>query len=110
MTPLLAKSLVLADAAANKCAPGLPANFCHHHAETGCVAGNGFFCAGWAVDNFDRYVDPFFRQLEIAVISVAIGFAIALGLPLLSHRHRFLAPPLLGITGILYTVPSVAFF
>jgi osmoprotectant transport system permease protein len=109
MSGLVANSLAVTDAA-NKCAPGLPANFCHHHAETGCVAGNGFFCAGWAVDNFDRYVDPFFRQLEIAVISVAIGFAIALGLALLSHRRRFLTPPLLGLTGILYTIPSVAFF
>jgi osmoprotectant transport system permease protein len=110
MTPLLAKSILVADAAANKCAPGLPAGFCHHHAETGCVAGNGPFCFAWAVDNFDRYVDPFFRQLEIAVVSVAIGFAIALALALLSHRRRFLVPPLLGFTGILYTIPSLAFF
>ena len=110
MTPLVAKSILVADAAANKCAPGLPAGFCHHHAETGCVAGNGLFCFGWAADNFDRYVDPFFRQLEIAVISVAIGFTIALGLALLSHRRRFLVPPLIGVTGILYTVPSIAFF
>jgi osmoprotectant transport system permease protein len=110
MTGVLAvKAPLLADAA-NKCAPGLPAGFCHEHKETGCVAGNGLFCAGWAVDNFDRYVDPFFRQLEIAVISVAIGFVIALGLAMLSHRRRFLIPPLLGVTGVLYTVPSIAFF
>jgi osmoprotectant transport system permease protein len=109
MTTLAVNTLAAADAA-NKCAPGLPAGFCHEHAETGCVAGNGLFCFGWATDNFDRYVDPFFRQLEIAVISVAIGFVIALGLALLSHRRRFLVPPLLGLTGILYTIPSIAFF
>jgi osmoprotectant transport system permease protein len=108
MLSLAAKAPVLA--AGNGCAPGLPAGFCHHHAETGCVAGNGLFCAGWAVDNFNRYVDPFFRQLEIVVISVAVGFAIALALALLSHRHRFLVPPVLGLTGVLYTVPSIAFF
>ncbi len=110
MTGMLAVKAPLIADAANKCAPGLPAGFCHEHKETGCVAGNGLFCAGWAVDNFDRYVDPFFRQLEIAVISVAIGFVIALGLALLSHRRRFLIPPLLGVTGVLYTVPSIAFF
>jgi osmoprotectant transport system permease protein len=109
MTTLAVNTLAAADAA-NKCAPGLPPGFCHEHAETGCVAGNGLFCFGWATDNFDRYVDPFFRQLEIAVISVAIGFVIALGLALLSHRRRFLVPPLLGLTGILYTIPSIAFF
>jgi osmoprotectant transport system permease protein len=109
MIVLAAKVPVLADAA-NRCAPGLPAGFCHHHAETGCVAGNGLFCFGWAVDNFDRYVDPFFRQLEIVAISVAAGFAIAMALAVLSHRRRFLIPPLLGLTGVLYTVPSIAFF
>jgi osmoprotectant transport system permease protein len=105
----LAANPVLADTA-NRCAPGLPETFCHKHEVTGCVGGNGLFCFDWAVDNFDRYVDPFFRQLEIAVISVAIGFAIALGLAVVSHRRRFLIPPLIGFTGVLYTVPSIAFF
>ena len=59
----------LADAA-GKCAPGLPSSFCHHHSLSGCVGGNGFFCFGWAADNFDRYVNPFFRHLEIVAISV----------------------------------------
>ena len=109
MTPLAIHTLAAADAA-NKCAPGLPASFCQEHETTGCVAGNGLFCFGWAADNIDRYVDPFFRQLEIAVISVAIGFAIALGLALLSHRRRYLIPPMIGVTGVLYTIPSIAFF
>ncbi len=109
MTTLAANALAAADAA-NRCAPGLPASFCHQHSETGCVATNGFFCAGWAVDNFDRYVGPFLRHLEIAVVSVALGFVIALALALISHRRRFLIPPLIGLTGILYTIPSIAFF
>jgi osmoprotectant transport system permease protein len=109
MVGLDAKAPTVA-AAGNGCAPGLPEGFCHRHEETGCVASNGLFCADWAVDNIDRYVDPFLRQLEIVVISVTVGFAIALALALLSHRHRVLAPPLLGFTGVLYTVPSIAFF
>jgi osmoprotectant transport system permease protein len=106
---LAAKGLLVADAA-NKCAPGLPASFCHHHETTGCVGGNGLFCGGWAIDNFDRYVGPFFRHLEIVTISVAAGFVIALALALYSHRHRALIPPVLGATGVLYTIPSIAFF
>jgi osmoprotectant transport system permease protein len=109
MTALGVKGLLVADAA-NKCAPGLPASFCHHHETTGCVGGNGLFCAGWAVDNFDRYVGPFFRHLEIVAISVVVGFSIALALALYSHRHRVLITPVLGATGVLYTIPSIAFF
>jgi osmoprotectant transport system permease protein len=109
MSVLAAHSVLAADTA-NKCAPGLPASFCHHHDITGCVGGNGLFCFGWAADNFDRYVGPFFRHLEIVAISVVAGFAIALALALFSHRHRALIPPVLGGTGVLYTIPSVAFF
>src|SRR5215203_4985684 len=109
MTALAAKGLLVADSA-NKCAPGLPESFCHPHEVTGCVGGNGLFCFDWAADNFDRYVGPFFRHLEIVAISVVAGFAIALALAVLSHRHRALVPPVLGATGVLYTIPSVAFF
>jgi osmoprotectant transport system permease protein len=110
MTAALAAKATVLVAAANGCAPGLPASFCHHHAETSCVARNRFFCASWAVDNVDRYTGPFFKHLLIVAISVAVGFTIALGLALLSHRHRWLVPPLTGFTGVLYTVPSIAFF
>jgi osmoprotectant transport system permease protein len=43
-------------------------------------------------------------------VSVGLGFVIALGLALLSHRRRWLVPPITGLTGVLYTVPSIAFF
>jgi osmoprotectant transport system permease protein len=109
MLALAVKAPVLA-AGGDACAPGLPASFCHQHEQTSCVARNGLFCAGWAADNLDRYMDPFFKQAELVVISVSIGFALAFALALLSHRNRWLVPPFLGITGMLYTIPSIAFF
>ena len=82
----------------------------HQRSGKGCVQENGLFCFGWAVDNIDRYVDPAIQQAFLVVVSVGFGFAIAFGLALLSHRQRWLQPPLLGATGVLYTVPSLAFF
>jgi osmoprotectant transport system permease protein len=41
---------------------------------------------------------------------VAIGFAIAMAMAILSHRRRWLVPPLIGATGVIYTIPSIAFF
>jgi osmoprotectant transport system permease protein len=41
---------------------------------------------------------------------VAIGFAIAFALALLAHRRRWLVAPIVQITGILYTLPSLAVF
>ena len=74
-----------------------------------CVADNGF-CPAWIADNWERYRGPFFEHLELTLISVAIGFVIAFALAIVAHRRRWLIPPVTQITGILYTLPSVALF
>jgi osmoprotectant transport system permease protein len=74
-----------------------------------CVANNGI-CPQWIADNFDRYTEPFVQHLYLTVVSVAIGFAISFGLALLAHRRRWLVGPIVQVTGILYTIPSVALF
>ncbi|HET7418726.1 MAG TPA: ABC transporter permease [Solirubrobacterales bacterium] len=68
------------------------------------------FCWDWAKENLDRYGTPTQQHLEIVLISVLVGFAIAFALALLAHRTRWLQPPLLTATGVLYTIPSIAFF
>ena len=42
--------------------------------------------------------------------SVVIAMLIAFPLALLAFRYRWLVTPLLGATGILYTIPSLALF
>jgi osmoprotectant transport system permease protein len=68
------------------------------------------FCFDWAKENIDRYGTPTVQHLELVAISVVLGFLIAFSLSLLAHRHRWLQPPLLAGTGVLYTIPSIAFF
>jgi osmoprotectant transport system permease protein len=68
------------------------------------------FCFDWARENIDRYGTPTVQHLEIVVLSVLLGFVIAFALALFAHRRRWLGPPLLAATGVLYTIPSVAFF
>lgn len=76
-----------------------------------CISENGTFCASWAIDNFsDRYLGPTLEHIVLVAISVVAGFAIAMALAVLSHRRRWLIPPLNVTTGILYTIPSIAFF
>jgi osmoprotectant transport system permease protein len=74
-----------------------------------CVADNGV-CPDWIADNIDRYVEPFWQHVYLTLVSLAIGFAIAFALALLAHRRRWLIPPIIQVTGILYTLPSVAVF
>ena len=68
------------------------------------------FCWDWAKENLDRYGAPTLQHLEIVLLSVVIGFVVAFGLALLAHRRRPLQSPLLAVTGLLYTIPSIAFF
>jgi osmoprotectant transport system permease protein len=68
------------------------------------------FCFDWARHNIDRYGTPTLQHLELVVLSVVLGFAIAFVLALLAHRRAWLQPPLLATTGVLYTIPSLAFF
>jgi osmoprotectant transport system permease protein len=77
---------------------------------TSCVAKNDTVCFDWAVDNIDRFVTPTLKHLLLVGASVTAGFAIALGLAVLSHRRRWLIPPFVGITGAIYTIPSIALF
>jgi osmoprotectant transport system permease protein len=77
--------------------------------EDACVADNGI-CPRWAFDNFDRYVDPFFQHLVLVVVSVTIGFVISFALAVMAYRRRWLVGPLTQVTGVLYTIPSLAAF
>ena len=68
------------------------------------------FCFDWARENIDRFGTPTLQHLELVLFSVVLGFAVAFALSLLAHRTAWLRPPLLAGTGVLYTIPSIAFF
>jgi osmoprotectant transport system permease protein len=80
-----------------------------HERTSSCVSDNGF-CPSWIRDHFGDYLAPLARHIELVGASVACGFAIAFALGLLAHRRRWLAGPVVGITGILYTIPSAALY
>lgn len=75
-----------------------------------CVSENGTFCFDWAADNFDRYTTPLIEHLLLVLVPVALGFLIAFAMAILSRRQRWLVTPFIGFTGVLYTIPSLAFF
>jgi osmoprotectant transport system permease protein len=75
-----------------------------------CQATDKLFCFDWAKENIGSYGTPTVQHVELVVFSVLAGLAIAFVLALLAHRKRWLRGPLLGATGVLYTVPSLAFF
>lgn len=62
----------------------------------------------YIIDNPDIVRELLLRHLQITAIALAIAMAIALPLGLLVNRYRWLAVPVVGALGILYTIPSLA--
>lgn len=50
------------------------------------------------------------QHVVLALLPVLIGLAFALPVGYLAHRYRWLYPPLLTISSVLYAVPSLALF
>jgi osmoprotectant transport system permease protein len=76
-----------------------------------CAVHNHLFCTGWLKANWGPILWPALRQhVLLTAIAVAIGFAIAMTLALLAHRHRWIERPTLLVTTFLYTIPSLALF
>jgi osmoprotectant transport system permease protein len=64
----------------------------------------------WVGDHTDDIRQLFVEHVKLTAIAVGIGFAIALALALLSYKWRWLYPPLAGLCGVLYSIPSLALF
>ena len=81
----------------------------HHRTGKSCIAENGF-CPNWIADNFNRYVDPFWEHVFLTLVSVVIGFVLAFALALIAHKYKRLTGPFIGLSEVLYTIPSIAAF
>ena len=76
-----------------------------------CVTGAHAFCWGWVKEHWGDTLGPaLWQHLELTVIAVVIGFAIAFPLALLAHRYRRLEQPLGALSALIYTIPSLALF
>jgi osmoprotectant transport system permease protein len=64
----------------------------------------------WIADHLDDIAFRTVQHLWLAAIAVAAGFVIAFGLSLLVVRFRRLYGPVTGVSGVLYTIPSLAMF
>ena len=64
----------------------------------------------WIGDHLDEIWARTLEHLQLTGLTLLIGFAISFPLALPAHRHRRLYPPITWVTGILYTIPSLALF
>jgi osmoprotectant transport system permease protein len=64
----------------------------------------------WITGHRSRILHLLLQHVQLTVIAVAIGFVISFPLAVYAHRHRAAYLPVTWITGLLYTIPSLALF
>jgi osmoprotectant transport system permease protein len=73
-------------------------------------APNPWFDPSYVTENWDTILAYTGEHVRLTVLAVVIGAAIALPLALLARRSRYLAAPVLGLSTVVYTIPSLALF
>jgi osmoprotectant transport system permease protein len=69
-----------------------------------------FIRVDWIVSNLDEIGQRLGEHVLMVVASVAIGFIISFGLALLARRFPRAYGTILGVTGLIYAIPSLALF
>ncbi len=64
----------------------------------------------WISRNLGEIADRTWEHLSLTAVSVALGLVISLGLSAIVLRRRWTYTPITWVTGLLYTIPSLALF
>ncbi|MFJ9848787.1 ABC transporter permease [Streptomyces sp. NPDC101150] len=75
-----------------------------------CLTANDWICGEYVRTRSQELLDATLQHIGITAVSVLIGLLIAFPLALIARRSRAAAGPVLGLTTVLYTVPSLAMF
>jgi osmoprotectant transport system permease protein len=71
---------------------------------------NSWFCPAYFVDRSDEIVSALQEHVLLTVVSVLLGTLLAFPLAVLARRSDLAAAVVLGISTIIYTIPSLAMF
>jgi osmoprotectant transport system permease protein len=64
----------------------------------------------WVSEHLDDAFVRLIQHLQLTIIPVVLGFAISLVLAIIASRRNRVYGPITAVTGILYTIPSIAAF
>jgi osmoprotectant transport system permease protein len=73
-------------------------------------APNPWFDPSYVTDNWTTILGYLGEHIRLTVAAVVLGVVLALPLALLARRSRFLAGPVLALSTVIYTIPSLAMF
>lgn len=76
----------------------------------GCLARNAWICGDYISTRRDTILADLREHVILTVLAVAIGFALSVPLTVFVRRFRRTEGAVIGLTSVLYGIPSVALF
>ncbi|MDA8203092.1 MAG: ABC transporter permease [Chloroflexi bacterium] len=64
----------------------------------------------WVTNHLGDIAAALGQHVELTLIAIVVGLVIAVTLALVAHRYRWAEAPITWITGVIYTIPSLALF
>jgi osmoprotectant transport system permease protein len=75
-----------------------------------CLVRNSWICAKYLSTRQDMILSDLRQHVTLTVVAVIVGFLISVPLTLLVRRFRRAEGPVVALTSVLYSLPSVALF
>jgi osmoprotectant transport system permease protein len=72
--------------------------------------GNPWFSWSYVTRNIDSLIAALEQHVQLTLVTVAVATLLGVPLAVLAHRVRWLTGPVLAVSGVLYTIPSLALF
>jgi osmoprotectant transport system permease protein len=72
--------------------------------------GTKIFDPGWMLDNLDQIAERLGQHLVLTIFPLLIGIGVAFLLAVIAMRRPRTYSPITAVTGLLYTIPSLAAF
>ncbi|MFJ4685377.1 ABC transporter permease [Streptomyces sp. NPDC088789] len=75
-----------------------------------CLARNDWICGAYLTTRSQILADAVLQHLQLTFAAILIALVVALPLAVLARRWNLASAPVLAVTTILYTIPSLAMF
>ncbi|QDY80488.1 ABC transporter permease [Streptomyces qinzhouensis] len=75
-----------------------------------CLARNDWICGAYLATRRELLQDAVLQHLQLTAAAVALALVVAVPLAVAARTARWAAGPVLALTTILYTIPSLAMF
>jgi osmoprotectant transport system permease protein len=89
---------------------GAPAGLAGDHLAASSEPANPWFTWSFVRDNSDAIQTALREHVVLTLETMVVSLLVAIPLALVAYRYKRLSGPIVGVAGVLYTIPSLSLF